>query len=70
MSRHIAYHGTTMGALSINGIPALRIPFEPLVPEVLKDTGLNVVPVLFAVGLTLFWLVRLRLPRRRRAALA
>ena len=23
-----------MGALSINGIPALRTPFEPLVPEV------------------------------------
>ena len=34
ISRHIAYHGTTMGALSINGIPALRSPFEPLVPEV------------------------------------
>src|SRR4029434_8800947 len=34
VSRHIAYHGTTMGALSINGIPALRAPFEPLVPEV------------------------------------
>jgi adenosylmethionine-8-amino-7-oxononanoate aminotransferase len=34
ISRHVAYHGTTMGALSINGIPALRTPFEPLVPEV------------------------------------
>jgi adenosylmethionine-8-amino-7-oxononanoate aminotransferase len=34
VSRHIAYHGTTMGALSINGIPAIRAPFEPLVPEV------------------------------------
>ncbi len=34
ISRHIAYHGTTMGALSINGIPAIREPFEPLVPEV------------------------------------
>lgn len=34
IARHIAYHGTTMGALSINGIPALRTPFEPLVPEV------------------------------------
>jgi adenosylmethionine-8-amino-7-oxononanoate aminotransferase len=34
IARHIAYHGTTFGALSINGIPALRIPFEPLVPEV------------------------------------
>jgi len=34
ISRNVAYHGTTMGALSINGIPALRTPFEPLVPEV------------------------------------
>jgi adenosylmethionine-8-amino-7-oxononanoate aminotransferase len=34
ISRHIAYHGTTMGALSINGIPAIREPFEPLVPGV------------------------------------
>ena len=34
IARNVAYHGTTMGALSINGIPALRAPFEPLVPEV------------------------------------
>jgi adenosylmethionine-8-amino-7-oxononanoate aminotransferase len=34
IARSVAYHGTTMGALSINGIPALRAPFEPLVPEV------------------------------------
>jgi adenosylmethionine-8-amino-7-oxononanoate aminotransferase len=30
ISRKIAYHGTTMGALSVNGIPAFRAPFEPL----------------------------------------
>ena len=41
VSRHIAYHGTTMGALSINGIPALRTPFEPLVPEVLHVRNTN-----------------------------
>jgi adenosylmethionine-8-amino-7-oxononanoate aminotransferase len=41
ISRHIAYHGTTMGALSINGIPALRDPFEPLVPEVLHVRNTN-----------------------------
>ncbi len=35
ISRQVAYHGTTMGALSINGIPSLREPFEPLVPEVI-----------------------------------
>jgi adenosylmethionine-8-amino-7-oxononanoate aminotransferase len=34
VSRRTAYHGTTMGALSINGIAALRAPFEPLVPDV------------------------------------
>ena len=34
IARHIAYHGTTIGALSINGISAIRMPFEPLVPEV------------------------------------
>jgi adenosylmethionine-8-amino-7-oxononanoate aminotransferase len=35
VSRRTAYHGTTMGALSINGIAALRAPFEPLVPDVI-----------------------------------
>jgi len=34
IARHIAYHGTTFGALALNGIPAIRAPFEPLVPEV------------------------------------
>ncbi len=32
ISREVAYHGTTLGALSATGIPALRTPFEPLVP--------------------------------------
>jgi adenosylmethionine-8-amino-7-oxononanoate aminotransferase len=41
ISRHLAYHGTTMGALSINGIPALRTPFEPLVPDVLHTRNTN-----------------------------
>ena len=30
ISRRIAYHGTTMGALSLTGIPTFKIPFEPL----------------------------------------
>jgi len=30
VSRHGAYHGTTLGALSLNGAAALRDPFEPL----------------------------------------
>jgi len=41
ISRRIAYHGTTMGALSINGIAALRNPFEPLVPDVLHVRNTN-----------------------------
>jgi adenosylmethionine-8-amino-7-oxononanoate aminotransferase len=32
IAREIAYHGTTLGALSATGIPALRSVFEPLVP--------------------------------------
>jgi adenosylmethionine-8-amino-7-oxononanoate aminotransferase len=32
IAREIAYHGTTMGALSATGIPGLRTPFEPLTP--------------------------------------
>jgi adenosylmethionine-8-amino-7-oxononanoate aminotransferase len=30
ISRRIAYHGTTMGALSVTGLPAFKAPFEPL----------------------------------------
>jgi len=41
LSRRVAYHGTTMGALSINGIPELRAPFEPLVPEVIHVRNTN-----------------------------
>jgi adenosylmethionine-8-amino-7-oxononanoate aminotransferase len=41
IARHIAYHGTTLGALSINGIPALRMPFEPLLPEVRHVSNTN-----------------------------
>ncbi len=41
IGRSVAYHGTTMGALSITGIPALRAPFEPLVPEVAHVRNTN-----------------------------
>jgi adenosylmethionine-8-amino-7-oxononanoate aminotransferase len=41
VARRIAYHGTTMGALSINGIPAIKTPFEPLVPEVVHVRNTN-----------------------------
>src|ERR1700735_5249531 len=32
ISRRLAYHGTSMGALTATGVPALRTPFEPLTP--------------------------------------
>jgi adenosylmethionine-8-amino-7-oxononanoate aminotransferase len=41
VARRLAYHGTTLGALSINGIPALRAPFEPLVPDVVHVRNTN-----------------------------
>jgi adenosylmethionine-8-amino-7-oxononanoate aminotransferase len=41
ISRAVAYHGTTMGALSITGIPAARQDFEPLVPGAVKVANTN-----------------------------
>jgi adenosylmethionine-8-amino-7-oxononanoate aminotransferase len=41
ISRYIAYHGTTMGALSITGVPAIKAPFEPLVPGAIKVPNTN-----------------------------
>jgi adenosylmethionine-8-amino-7-oxononanoate aminotransferase len=41
IARRYAYHGTTMGALSINGIPGLRAPFEPLVPGAVHVSNTN-----------------------------
>lgn len=32
ISRSIAYHGTTQGALAITGLPLFKAPFEPLTP--------------------------------------
>jgi adenosylmethionine-8-amino-7-oxononanoate aminotransferase len=32
VSRNLAYHGTSMGALTATGLTALRTPFEPLTP--------------------------------------
>ncbi len=42
ISRAIAYHGTTQGALSITGIPAAKQFFEPLVPGALKVPNTNI----------------------------
>ncbi|GAA3596390.1 aspartate aminotransferase family protein [Kineosporia mesophila] len=42
ISRSIAYHGTTQGALSITGIPSLKEPFEPLVPGAFRVPNTNI----------------------------
>ena len=42
ISRAIAYHGTTHGALSITGLPELKAPFEPLVPSTFRVPNTNI----------------------------
>jgi hypothetical protein len=41
LSRTTSYHGTTHGALSITGIPALKADFEPLVPSTHRVPSTN-----------------------------
>ncbi|MDQ6848384.1 MAG: aminotransferase class III-fold pyridoxal phosphate-dependent enzyme, partial [Actinomycetota bacterium] len=41
ISRHVAYHGTPQGALSITGIPDAKKWFEPLVPGAHKAPNTN-----------------------------
>jgi adenosylmethionine-8-amino-7-oxononanoate aminotransferase len=41
IARDLAYHGTTMGALSITGLPAIKNAFEPLVPGTVHVTNTN-----------------------------
>jgi adenosylmethionine-8-amino-7-oxononanoate aminotransferase len=41
ISRDIAYHGTTMGALTITSLDPYRVPFEPLVPGAVKVPAVN-----------------------------
>ena len=42
ISRHVAYHGTPHGALSITGIPDAKKFFEPLVPGAHKVPNTNI----------------------------
>jgi adenosylmethionine-8-amino-7-oxononanoate aminotransferase len=42
ISRAVAYHGTTHGALSITGVPAIKELFEPLVPGTVRVPNTNV----------------------------
>jgi adenosylmethionine-8-amino-7-oxononanoate aminotransferase len=41
VSRYVSYHGATLGALSITGVPAFRQPFEPLVPGSIRVPNTN-----------------------------
>jgi len=41
VSRAIAYHGTTQGALSITGLPGMKAVFEPLVPSTFRVPNTN-----------------------------
>ncbi len=41
IAREIAYHGTSLGALSATGITELRTPFEPLIPGACHVTNTN-----------------------------
>jgi adenosylmethionine-8-amino-7-oxononanoate aminotransferase len=50
ISRAIAYHGTTQGALSITGLPGLKQQFEPLVPSTFRVPNTNVYRAEFITG--------------------
>jgi adenosylmethionine-8-amino-7-oxononanoate aminotransferase len=41
LSRDIAYHGTSMGALAITGLPPIKAPFEPLPPGGVRVANTN-----------------------------
>jgi len=41
ISRDVAYHGTTLGALTITSLDGYRTPFEPLVPGAVKVPVVN-----------------------------
>ncbi|TQN27724.1 hypothetical protein FHX37_4453 [Haloactinospora alba] len=42
ISRQTAYHGTSLGALSITGVQAIKTPFEPLVPSTIQVPNTNI----------------------------
>jgi adenosylmethionine-8-amino-7-oxononanoate aminotransferase len=56
ISRDIAYHGTSMGALAITGLPAIKEPFEPLTPGGVRvpNTNFYRAPSFVAGDLTAF----------------
>ncbi len=36
ISRYLSYHGTSLGALSLTGVPSIKSTFEPLMPGAVK----------------------------------
>jgi adenosylmethionine-8-amino-7-oxononanoate aminotransferase len=56
LSRAIAYHGTSMGALAITGLPGIKEPFEPLPPGGVRvpNTNFYRAPEFVADDLTAF----------------
>jgi adenosylmethionine-8-amino-7-oxononanoate aminotransferase len=56
LSREIAYHGTSMGALAITGLPSIKEPFEPLPPGGVRvpNTNFYRAPAFVAGDLTQF----------------
>jgi len=41
LSRYIAYHGTSLGALAVTGLPPIKMPFEPLPPGGVRVPNTN-----------------------------
>jgi adenosylmethionine-8-amino-7-oxononanoate aminotransferase len=56
ISRDIAYHGTSMGALAITALPGIKEPFEPLTPGGVRvpNTNFYRAPSFVADDLTAF----------------
>jgi adenosylmethionine-8-amino-7-oxononanoate aminotransferase len=56
ISRDIAYHGTSMGALAITALPGIKEPFEPLTPGGVRvpNTNFYRAPSFVAGDLTAF----------------
>jgi len=56
LSRYIAYHGTSHGALAITGLPDIKMPFEPLPPGGVRvpNTNFYRAPAFVADDLTAF----------------
>jgi adenosylmethionine-8-amino-7-oxononanoate aminotransferase len=56
ISREIAYHGTSLGALAITGLPDLKAPFEPLPPGGVRvpNTNFYRAPAFVADDVTVF----------------